>query len=140
MATSFTETIERVISLIQATCEHPTILRREERPGVALIEMRGDYDAYRVHLREVWRADGSRKYAYYVLHHARVLAGFDNASDPRALRLKYGDDYTNHRLESIPHHHTEDKEAIELTDEMDCVSFIAWLKGNLSTHQEQTIR
>jgi hypothetical protein len=131
MAASFTEAIERVVSLFQATFEHPTVLRREERPDVALIEMGGDYGGYRVQLREIWRADGSRKYAYYVLHHSKVVVGFDNASDPRALHLKYGDDYPDHRLELIPHRHTEDKEAIELTDEMDCASFIAWLKENL---------
>jgi hypothetical protein len=131
MAASLTETIEQVVSLFQATFECPAVLRREERPDVALIEMCGEYGVYQVHLREIRRADGSRKYAYYVLHHTRVVAGFDNASEPRALRLKYGDDYTSHRLELISHRHTGGKVAIELTGEMDCASFIAWLKGNL---------
>lgn len=131
MATPFTDAIDRVVSLFQATFEHSTTLRREERSHLALLEMGGDYGVYQVRLREIWRADGSRKYAYYALRQLKVVVGFDNASDPRALRLKYGKDYTRHRLELIPHRHTEGKKAIELTDEMDCAAFIVWLKENL---------
>ncbi len=98
---------------------------------MALLEMSGDYGVYQVRLREIWLTDGSRKYAYYVLYHSRVIVGFDNASDPRALRLKYGEDYTSHRLELIPHRHTVDKKAVELTPEMDCAAFVSWLKENL---------
>ena len=131
MATPFTDAIDRVVSLFQATFEHSTTLRREERSHLALLEMGGDYGVYQVRLREIWRADGSRKYAYYALRQLKVVVGFDNASDPRALRLKYGKDYTRHRLELIPHRHTEGKKAIELTDEMDCAAFIVLLKENL---------
>ena len=87
--------------------------------------MGGDYSVYQVRLREIRRADGSRKYAYYVLHQSQIIVGFDNASDPRALRLKFGEDYACHRLELVPHRHTEGKKAIELTSEMDCAAFIA---------------
>jgi hypothetical protein len=131
VATPFTATVERVISLFQATCERSTVLRREERPYLALLEMRGDYGAYQVHVREIWRADSSRKYAYYVLRQSTVIAGFDNAPDPRVLRLKYGKDYIRHRLDAVPHRHTEGKREIELTDEMDCAAFVNWLKENL---------
>jgi hypothetical protein len=66
-----------------------------------------------------------------VLKQSKIVAGFDNASDPRALRLKYDKDFVQHRFELIPHRHTVDKSAIELTQEMDCFAFIAWLKNNL---------
>lgn len=131
MATSFAETLDQVIALFQAAFTHPVILRREERSQVAILEMRGTYGIYQVHLREIWRADDSRKYAYYVLNQSKVVVGFDNASDPRALRLKYDKDFAHHRFELIPHRHTEDKSAIELTPEMDCAAFIAWLKNYL---------
>jgi len=130
MATPFTEAIGRVVALFEATFAHPIILRREERPNLALIEMDGTYGVYRVHLREIWQTDSARKYAYYVLHQSDVVIGFDNAPDPRALRLKYGKDYVRHRLELIPHRHTEGKRALELTDEMDCAAFVTWLKEN----------
>jgi len=51
MATPFTEAIGRVVALFEATFAHPIILRREERPNLALIEMDGAYGVYRVHLR-----------------------------------------------------------------------------------------
>lgn len=131
MATLFAETLDQVIVQFQATFTHTIILRREERPQVAILEMSGDYGICQVHLREIWRADGSRKYAYYVLNQSKIIVGFDNAADPRALRLKYGRDFVLHRLELIPHYHTEDKSTIELTQEMDCAAFISWLKNNL---------
>ncbi|MBE7551482.1 MAG: hypothetical protein HS126_10460 [Anaerolineales bacterium] len=131
MATPFTETLDQITAQFQATFTHIAILRREERPQVAILEMRGDYGIYQVYLREIWRANGSRKYAYYVLNQSKIVAGFDNASDPRALRLKYGKDFVHHRFELIPHRHNEDKSAIELTQEMDCAAFITWLKNNL---------
>jgi hypothetical protein len=131
MATPFTDTVDRVVTLFRTTFENAVILRREERPNLALVEMSGDYGIYQVCLREIWRDDGSRKYSYYVLHRSKVVVGFDNASDPRALRLKYGGDYTQHRLELTPHRHTEGKETLELTDEINCAAFIAWLKEHL---------
>lgn len=131
MATSFTEAIDQVVLLFQTTFENPSVLRREERPAIAILEMRGDYGIYQAHLREIWRADGSRKYAYYLLGHSTIIVGFDNAPDPRALRLKYGKDYIQHRLELIPHRHTQEKRTVELTIEMDCVAFIDWIRKNL---------
>jgi len=81
-------------------------------------------------LREIWRADGSRKYAYYVLAGTTVLVGFDNASDPRALSLKYGAAYGQHRLELIPHQHKNNKHDLVLTAEMDCAALFSWLQAN----------
>jgi len=63
MATPFTEAIGRVVALFEATFAHPIILRREERPNLALIEMDGTYGVYRVHLQEIWQTDSARKYA-----------------------------------------------------------------------------
>jgi hypothetical protein len=99
--------------------------------------MYGDYGPYRIHFREIWRMDGSRKYAYYVLHSSKVVVGFDNASDLRALRLKYGENYIHHRLELIPHRHTANKQDVELTPEMNCAALILWLKQHLPAAPQQ---
>lgn len=131
MATPFTETISGVVTQFQTAFEQTVIIRRDEHFQRAILEMRGNYGAYRIQLREVWRVDGSRKYAYYVLHQSKIIAGFDNASDTRALQLKYGPDFSDHRFELIPHRHTADKQTVELTNEMDCSSFISWLKQSL---------
>jgi hypothetical protein len=136
MATPFTGAIDQVVALFRAAFEHVVLLRREERPTVAVLEMRGDYGAYRVHLQEIWRIDGSRKYAYYVLLSSKVVTGFDNAADPAALRLRYGPDAILHTFELMPHRHTQDKAALEITPAMDCAAFVAWLRANLSTLRE----
>lgn len=60
-----------------------------------------------------------------------VEAGFDNAPDPRALRLKYGKVGKEHAGENIPHLHREDKSKLYLTEEMIFHNFVDWLKGNL---------
>lgn len=135
MATPFTKTIDQVIAQFQSAFAQAVTTRRDERPQRAILEIKGYYGTYRVHLREVWRVDGSRKYAYYVLHKSKIITGFDNAPDPRALRLKYGADYAGHRLELIPHRHSADKRTIELTDEMDCFAFIGWIQQNLPSLQ-----
>ena len=131
MATPFTDALDRIVAQFQAVFTRPEILRREERPDIALLEMRGDYGSYLIYLREIRRADGSRKYAYYAVEQGQVSAGFDNAPDPRALRLKYGPAYPQHRLEPVAHRHTAAKQTLELTPEMDCAAFIAWLQANL---------
>lgn len=41
-------------------------------------------------------------------------------------------DYAEHRLERIPHRHTADKADLELSDEMTCADFVAWVKANLA--------
>jgi hypothetical protein len=57
------------------------------------------------------------------LRAGKVLRGYDNYSDRPALRLKYGDEFTQHLYEPIPHLHESDK--ITLADEMTLAEFIA---------------
>lgn len=128
MAATFAETSERIIALVRVHCHNVTVLRCEARSDVSILELSAEYGPYRLHVREIWRADGSRKYAYYVLDGETVIAGFDNAADPRALRLKYGPNYTKQRLEPVPHQHTTGKQSVALTAEMDCVALFAWLQ------------
>ena len=61
-----------------------------------------------------------------------VEGGFDNAPDPRVIRLKYGKIGEEHMGENIPHLHREDKTRLYLTEEMTFQDFVAWLKSNLS--------
>lgn len=131
MATTFAKAIEHVIALAEAHCQNVTVLRCEERSDVCVLELNADYGRYQLHLREIWRVDGSRKYAYYLLAGTTVLTGFDNAADPRALSLKYGKDYAQRRLEAIPHQHTAGKQTLVLTAEMDCAALFVWLQENL---------
>ena len=60
-----------------------------------------------------------------------VEAGFDNAPDPRAIRLKFGKVGQEHAGELIPHLHSEDKTRLSLTEEMTFAEFVRWVKSNL---------
>ncbi len=131
MATSFAKTLERIIRLCQAFLDNVAILRRDIYDDYAVVRVEGEYKQHLIRVREIARLDGSRKYSYYAFYKTRVVAGFDNASDPKALQLKYGKNYSDHRLEAIPHHHTPTKQNIHLTEEMDCPAFLQWLEKNI---------
>lgn len=109
----------------------PITVKRDERQGRHLLEMWGHWGSFRVRLLEVIGVGIPRKYAYYVLDGERVIVGFDNAPDPGALRLKYGRDFVGHRHERVPHQHEVGKTVLQLTDEMNCVSFVEWVRDNL---------
>ena len=49
----------------------------------------------------------------------RVEAGFDNAPDPRAIRLKYEKIGEEHTGENVPHLHREDKTQLYLNGRND---------------------
>ncbi len=132
MAQSLAETFEPIIKQCQALLSQVNILRYDLYDDYAILRLEGTYKHYLIRVREVRRLDGSYKYSYYVFNQAyQVVAGFDNAPDPKALQLKYGQKYSQHRLETIPHHHTSGKKALELTGEMNVINFLEWLSQNL---------
>ena len=103
-------------------------------PVRALLRIQAHYGPYRVFITEL--SDGSRRqYRYYVLQGNDVEAGFDNSSDPRALRLKYGRIGEEHLGEYLPHLHRANKTQLLLTEEMHCVDFVHWLQQHLPLNQ-----
>ena len=120
------------IILFSTAFDRVSVLRREERPDRSLLEMWGWWGPYRVRFLEVLPIGGPRKYAYYVLKEEAVVVGFDNASDPRVLRLKYGKDAARHQGEQVPHMHGSGKVMLQMTEEMGCGDFIAWVQVHLS--------
>ncbi|MBE0683003.1 MAG: hypothetical protein IH589_13915 [Anaerolineales bacterium] len=99
-------------------------------PDRSILRINAEYGKYVILVTELF-SDGLRKYRYYVLHGKWVEAGFDNAPDPRAIRLKYGQIGEEHAGENIPHLHREDKTQLYLTEEMTFAGFVDWLKINL---------
>jgi len=130
MAETPSEYLDRVTARFAAEFAPATVTLRDERSDRHLLEMWGEYGSYRVRLLEVVAAGAPRKYAYYVLQDDRVIVGFDNAPDPHVRRLKHGADHAAHLRERIPHRHTANKSLVELTEEMDCAQFAAWVKAN----------
>ena len=99
-------------------------------PDRSILKIEADHGKYQILVTELF-SDGLRKYRYYVLKGSWVEAGFDNAPDPRAIRLKYGKIGDEHAGENVPHLHREDKTKLSLSEEMTFQNFVEWLKNNL---------
>ncbi len=97
----------------------------EER---AVWELHGIYREAEVHLKEVFNRSG-RMYAYYGISEGRVLVGFDNYPDRRALQMNYGADFRMYLGTLLPHRHGADKGDLILTGEMDVHAFLLALPG-----------
>ncbi|GBF80806.1 hypothetical protein [Aphanothece sacrum] len=98
----------------------------DSTPKRSTLRLNAFYKNYKILVTELY-SDQSFKYRYYVLKDQFVIAGFDNAPDPRAIRLKYGKIGQEHSGELIPHLHLEDKQELILTQEMNFNLFIDWL-------------
>ena len=92
-------------------------------PDRAILTIDGQLGQFRVLIKEVISRE-RRRYAYYVLQADRVLLGFDNHADNAALRLKYGEDFTTHIHELIPHRHGPDKTETFLTEPWEAIRFL----------------
>lgn len=77
-----------IIELAQTVFENITY-EIDTAPDRSILRINADYGKYQILVTELF-SDGIRKYRYYVMRGDWVEAGFDNASDPRAIRLKYG--------------------------------------------------
>jgi hypothetical protein len=119
-----------IIALARSHLDEVRILEQDHTPERSLLRLSARYRRYRVFITEIISRQ-ARKYHYYALDGEVVVAGFDNAADPRALRLKYGHIDQEHAGELVPHLHLEDKAGIELTGEIECAGFIVWLQTNL---------
>jgi hypothetical protein len=96
--------------------------RADITPQRAILHLKGQYGSYRIMITELL-SEGIRKYRYYVLLGDTIEAGFDNAPDPRAIRMKYGKIGKEHAGENIPHLHLNNKTEIVLSDDMDFTDF-----------------
>ena len=122
-----------MIQLVRTTFTNVEV-EIDTTPVRALLRIQAHYGPYRVFITEL--SDGSRRqYRYYVLQGNDIEAGFDNSSDPRALRLKYGRIGEEHLGEYLPHLHRANKTQLLLTEEMHCVDFVHWLHQHLPLNQ-----
>ncbi|MFO7683453.1 MAG: hypothetical protein R6X34_25755 [Chloroflexota bacterium] len=124
-ATYFVELIQQATNLFTEV-EFET----DVTPYRAIVRLQAQYGPFRVFITELVAVKG-RQYRYYVLRDNWVEAGFDNAPDPRAIRLKYGHIGSDHAREPVPHLHRQNKTQLELTQEMTFTGFLIWLQTNL---------
>jgi hypothetical protein len=118
-----------IIELAQSVFENVTY-EIDSTPDRSILRIEAEHGKYKILVTELF-SEEIRKYRYYVMRGDWVEAGFDNAPDPRAIRLKYGKVGKKHTGENIPHLHREDKTQLYLTEEMTFHDFIDWLKSNL---------
>ena len=130
METKTTKYFDDLIELAQSVFDEVEY-EIDSTPERAILRMQAKYGQYRVFVTELF-SYLSRQYRYYLLRGNWIEAGFDNSSDPRAIRLKYGKIGKEHAGEYIPHLHLEDKTRLELTDEMTFFSFVTWMEENIS--------
>ena len=121
--------IAEIVALAQSTFEQVTY-EIDATPDRAILCIEAEYGKYQILVTELI-SDGLRKYRYYVLRGNWVEAGFDNAPDPRAIRLTYGEIGKDHAGEPVPHLHLDDKTRLSLTEELTFAEFVPWLKSNL---------
>lgn len=110
----------------------PIHIEQDVETDRAILSIDGKLGSYRVIIKEVVNPQ-RRRYAYYVLQEERVVLGFDNHPDRTALRLKYGDYYTDHIHDLVPHRHGPDKTITSLTEPWDAIRFLQDLKNLLAS-------
>ena len=130
MAEPIGTALDAVITKAQAALQDVRLVRRDERPARSLIDFEGRWGLYRIIVSEIHVADGSVRYAYYVLDaENRLVQGFDNSPDIRASKQRYGTDYRQHLHERVPHQHSSE-DTLTLTEPMNFDAFMAWLTSH----------
>lgn len=93
-----------------------------------LVCLEGAWRDYRVVISQVYRPDGSMRYSYYVLDaNNQLVYAFDNHRDKIALRLKYGQAWSDYQYEEVPHQH-DSRGNIVLTGFVIFEVFLKWLQ------------
>jgi len=125
------EYIDALIAEARSHFQDVRVRCRDERPARALIDLEGWWGPYRIIISEIILPEGDIRYAYYVLDvQDRLVQGFDNTPDVRAIKQCYGRDYGDHLGELTPHQH-DAHGTLTLTEMMNLDRFIAWLQANL---------
>jgi hypothetical protein len=120
--------IEALIDKARQILADVRIIRYDVSLQRALIDLEGQWGDYRVVVSEIHRANGSVRYAYYVLDGENQLVhGFDNSPDTLAVRLRYGVDWKSHFHEEVPHQHDADRNLALTMAPMTFDIFIEWL-------------
>lgn len=119
-----------LIAYIQVNFQRVRIERLDHTPERSILGMTCYWGKYALRITEIVSAT-ERKYRYYVFDGEYIIAGFDNAADPRVIRMKYGRSYKRYLGRLVPHLHLDDKNRLELTDEMTVETLVAWLCDNL---------
>lgn len=115
-----------LISLAQNALDATNVVQLDFTPDRAILELHGKVGQFDVRLKEIIKPR-ERLYSYYLVAEGKVVVGFDNYPDRRALQQKYGQDFKAHLSELIPHKHGLSKTTLELSEEMTVEKFLNYL-------------
>ncbi|NJN98736.1 MAG: hypothetical protein HC875_33925 [Anaerolineales bacterium] len=118
-----------LISLTQSALTNTTVIQLDFTLDRAILEIHGQLGQLDIRLKEIVKP-AERLYSYYVVARGKVVVGFDNYPDRRALQQKYGQDFKNHLSELIPHQHGSEKTTLELSEKMSVEKFLDYLSAS----------
>ena len=97
--------LDAVITKAQAVLQDVRLVRREERPSRSLIDFEGRWSVYRIIVSEIHVADGSVRYAYYVLDTVFIVWCVRSKGVPRVC-------YTRNILAQVATAHALDQRVL----------------------------
>jgi hypothetical protein len=112
--------------LAQNSLDKISLRRLLLEPDRVIWEVHGSVGQFDIRLKEIFNQSG-RMYSYYIISAGQVVVGYDNYPDRRALQQKYGQGFTAHLSELIPHKHGVRKTTLELTEAMTVEVFLDYL-------------
>jgi len=119
-------------SLVRDALSEVSFNRLDFNPDRIIWEEHGFLEGFDIRLKEIFTRSG-RMYSYYVIKGGQVVVGFDNYPDRRALQQKYGQRFTAHLSQLIPHKHGVRKMTFELTSEMSVELFLKYIREEYLT-------
>jgi hypothetical protein len=130
LETKITEYFNSLIKLAEANFENVTY-KTDVTPQRAILRLNARYKQYRIAASELLHEE-YRKYNYFLLELDFVVAGFDNAPDSRAIKMKYSKIPESDKDKLVPHLHLKNKTELFLTKEFYFNDFIEWINSNLN--------
>ena len=118
---------EQVIARAHAHLTSVEIAQNDVTPRRAILEVHGTFRDFDVRIKEIFAASGNL-YSYYLLGAGTVIVGWDNYTDLRVIKMKFGNQFKRHMDDLIPHRHGYGKKTVELTSGFTAEKFLERLE------------
>jgi hypothetical protein len=126
------EHFEAIISLARVRLTDARVIQNDVTANRAILQVQGRFRRWDVRIKEI-RAPSGNLYSYYLLESGVVIVGFDNYSDVRIVKARFGRQYKRHVRDLIPHRHGYGKKTVVLSAELTAREFLENLERYLET-------
>ena len=124
------EHFETIITLARARLTEVRVIQNDVTANRAILQVHAKFRGWDVRIKEI-RAPSGNLYSYYLLKSGVVTVGFDNYSDVRVVKAKFGRQYKRHLRDFVPHRHGHGKKTVALTAEFTAREFLENLERYL---------